>query len=89
MKPPFSIKLEKSTISWLVLLMLSSISFVLGSLKFDQNLMAAVLTLTLIKGQLVIRDFMGLRHVRPLWRHIMTTYLITVGTLITLAYFTA
>ena len=89
MKPPYTISFGKSTTAWLVLMTLSTISFVLGSLKFDQSLMATVLMLTLIKGQLVVRDFMGLRHVRPLWRHIMTSYLLTVGGLIAIAYLTA
>ncbi|MEO8417759.1 MAG: cytochrome C oxidase subunit IV family protein [Methylophilaceae bacterium] len=84
------IPLKSSTISWIMLLGLSAITFELGSGTSGQTaLMAVVLALTLVKGHLVVSYFMGLRRVRLLWRLVMAAYLATVGGVITIAYLTA
>ena len=84
-----AIPLRPCTTSWVVLLVLTTITFELGSGAPSQVLMAAVLTLTLVKGQLVVSYFMGLRHVRPVWRLVMAAYLAAVGGVIAIAYLTA
>lgn len=81
--------LKPCTTSWLVLLVLTTLSFVLGSYALDQGFIVVVLTLALIKGQLVARHFMGLNRVHALWRHIMTAYLLMVGGVIAFAYLIA
>ncbi len=84
------IPLKSSTISWIMLLGLSAITFELGSDTSGQAaLMAVVLALTLVKGHLVVSYFMGLRRVRLLWRLVMAAYLATIGGVITIAYLTA
>lgn len=85
----FAIPLKPCTTSWLVLLVLTTISFVLGTYMIDRGLMVVVLTLTLIKGQIVARHFMGLGRVHALWRHIMTAYLLIVGGVVAFAYLIA
>ncbi|MEO6148210.1 MAG: cytochrome C oxidase subunit IV family protein [Sulfuriferula sp.] len=84
-----AIPLRPCTTSWVVLLVLTTITFELGSGTPSQVLMAAVLTLTLVKGQLVVSYFMGLRRVRPVWRLVMAAYLAAVGGVIAIAYLTA
>ncbi|MHB1229990.1 MAG: cytochrome C oxidase subunit IV family protein [Halothiobacillus sp.] len=71
-----------------MLLGLTTVSFELSSIMNGRALMFVILALTIIKGQLVARDFMGLRKVRPLWRHIMTSYLLIINGLIAIAYLT-
>jgi len=89
MKLPATVATRSCTASWVALLGLTTISFLLGTRVPSQVLMAAVLVLTLIKGQLVVNDFMGLRTVRPLWRIAMGAYLVAVVGVIALAYLTA
>ncbi|MHB1246555.1 MAG: cytochrome C oxidase subunit IV family protein [Sulfuriferula sp.] len=84
-----AIPLKPCTASWIVLLGLTTITFELGSDASSQVLMAAVLVLTLVKGQLVVSYFMGLYRVRPVWRLVMAAYLATVGGVIAIAYLTA
>jgi cytochrome c oxidase subunit 4 len=77
------------TISWIALLGLTTITYELGARPPGQALMAVVLTLTLVKGHLVVSYFMGLHRVRHMWRWVMAAYLIAVGGVIALAYLTA
>ncbi len=84
-----AIPLRPCTASWVVLFGLTTITFELGSNAPSQALMAAVLALTLVKGQLVVSYFMGLRRVRPVWRLVMAGYLAAVGSVIAIAYLTA
>jgi len=81
-----ALPLRPCTASWVALLFLTTISFELGAAAPGGALMAAVLALTLIKGQLVVSYFMGLRRVRPLWRIVMAAYLVAVGGVIAFAY---
>ncbi len=86
MKSPAVLPFKPCTVSWAVLLVLTTISFELGAGASGRMLMAAVLALTLIKGQLVVSHFMGLRRVRLEWRIAMAAYLAAVGGVIALAY---
>lgn len=89
MKQTSVVAARSCTVSWVALLGLTTISFLLGSRVPSQVLMAAVLALTLVKGQLVVSYFMGLRTVRPMWRIVMSVYLAAVGGVIAIAYLTA
>ena len=89
MKQTSAVAARSCTVSWVALLGLTTISFLLGSRVSSQLLMAAVLALTLVKGQLVASYFMGLRTVRPMWRIVMSAYLVAVGGVIAIAYLTA
>ncbi len=81
------LRLRPCTLAWLVLLILSTASFILGSGRTGTLFITSILVITLVKGQLIIRYFMGLRRVRLLWQAIMGTYLVTIGVIIGLAYF--
>lgn len=77
------------TIAWAALVGLAIFTYRLGAYGSGQPLMGAALCLTLLKGQLVVDYFMGLRSVRPLWRIAMAAYLIVVGGVIAIAYLSA
>lgn len=79
--------LRPCTRVWLVLLGLTLFTFGVGRLELGGNVvMGFVLLATLIKGQLVVDHFMGLRRVRLFWRLVMFFYLVVVGSLIAVAY---
>lgn len=50
------------------------------------GIVTLVLLSTLVKTQLVADYFMGLKRTRPLWRAIVTIYLLLVIAMIGLAY---
>lgn len=79
--------LRPCTRVWLVLLGLTLLTFNIGRLDLGGNaVMGLVLLTTLIKGQLVVDHFMGLRRVQLFWRLVMFFYLAVVGSLIAVAY---
>ena len=51
--------------------------------------MAALLTISFIKGRLVVLDFMGLRGVKFFWRSLLVGWLLLVSALIAVAYWIA
>lgn len=72
---------------WLVLIALTLTTFSVGTLGYEgMGLVAAVLLIALIKGQLVVDHFMQLRRGAPMWRMLLTGYLITIGILIAIAF---
>ncbi len=81
------IHVRPCTAAWLTLLSLSTATYILGYDKTGTAFITSLLIITVFKGQLITRYFMGLRHVRPLWRNIMSAYLVTIGAIIGLAYF--
>lgn len=74
------------TYAWLLLLFLSTTSYLLGQGQTGTLFITSLLCITLIKGQLIIRYFMGVRGVKPLWHVIMGTYLAMIGAIIGIAY---
>ncbi|HEB87006.1 MAG TPA: hypothetical protein ENI68_08340 [Gammaproteobacteria bacterium] len=74
------------TYAWLLLLFLSTASYLLGQDKTGTLFITSVLCITVIKGHLIIRYFMGIRGVKPLWHIIMGTYLAIIGAIIGIAY---
>jgi caa(3)-type oxidase subunit IV len=76
-----------STIIWLVLVILTIVTFYIGEVGVSgKGAMIAVLAITMVKSQLVANYLMGLRRVSMLWRGIMLGYFIIVGSLIAVAY---
>jgi caa(3)-type oxidase subunit IV len=75
------------TVTWLVLIMLTITTFTIGEADMPgKNTMLTLLTISMIKSQMVANYFMGLRHTRLLWRLIMFGYFLVIGGLIALAY---
>jgi hypothetical protein len=72
---------------WLVLVLLTGASWLLGRLGLvGPVIVPLLLGSVLVKGQLVASHFMGLRAVRPPWRWVVTVWLCLVVALIGLAY---
>jgi len=75
------------TVIWLVLAVLTIMTFSLGEAGVaGKGVMLTLLAITMIKSQLVANYFMGLRRTKVLWRAIMFGYFAIVGGLITVAY---
>ncbi|HOY86109.1 MAG TPA: cytochrome C oxidase subunit IV family protein [Methylotenera sp.] len=75
------------TVIWLVLAVLTIMTFSLGEAGVaGKGVMLTLLAITMIKSQLVANYFMGLRRTKFLWRAIMFGYFAIVGGLITVAY---
>lgn len=74
------------TYAWLLLLFLTTTSYLLGQDKTGTLFITSILCITVIKGQLIMRYFMGIRGVKPLWHIIMGTYLAVIGAIIGIAY---
>ena len=75
------------TVIWLVLAVLTIMTFSLGEAGMaGKCVMLTLLAITMIKSQLVANYFMGLRRTKFLWRAIMFGYFAIVGGLITVAY---
>jgi len=84
------IPLRPCTRVWLLLLVLTLITFAIGEAGLGgSRIMLAVLAITLVKSRMVAGFFMGLRQTRLLWRMIMLGYLAVVGSMIALAYLIA
>lgn len=82
---PFRIR--PCTAVWLLLLALTGLTFLIGQGGVTgMGIVGFVLLITLLKSQLVVDHFMGLRHVRPAWRGLLFGYLVVVCGMIGLAY---
>lgn len=82
--------LMTATLAWLSIVALSLVTFTFGLLAYKGiGLVAAVLIIALIKGQLVVDHFMMLRRGAPMWRMLLTGYLFTVGVLIAISFILA
>jgi len=76
-----------ATRTWLVLVVLTLTTFSFGALGYQgMGLVMAVLLIALVKGQLVVDHFMQLRRGAPMWRMLLTGYLLTIGALIAIAF---
>ena len=64
---------------WLIPLLLTLFSFLLGWLKLlNENILPLLLLATFIKGQLIIDYFLGLKNVSLKYRMIPTLWLLIV-----------
>ncbi|MCW9013072.1 MAG: cytochrome C oxidase subunit IV family protein [Gammaproteobacteria bacterium] len=74
---------------WFILIFLTIVSYGFAHMGYTgQVLVAIVLAGAWIKGQLIIDYFMGLKHVRMLWRVIVSAWLLIVLLAIGGMYFT-
>ena len=72
---------------WLLMVLLTVSSYAVGKLNLSGRLIVFILLLTaVIKGSLIIRDFMELRGVSLLWRIIMYGWLWGVTSSIAIIY---
>jgi len=72
---------------WLLMIVLTLSTYVMGKMGFEGIIVVLFLLLTaMIKGSLIIRDFMELKGVSLLWRVIMYGWLWTVCIAIAMTY---
>ena len=71
---------------WGLLLLLTVFSYHAGAVAAGAHLVLLVLLLALLKAQLLVDHFMGLRRVHRIWRALMAAYLLGLGALLATAY---
>ena len=79
---------------WIVLMLATLATFAIGEIGERIGIagplaMAALLAISIVKGRLVMLDFMGLRGVKFFWRGLMIGWLLLVSALIAIAYWIA
>ena len=76
-----------STVIWLLLVALTVATFSIGEAGMaGKNIMLILLSIAMIKSQMVANYFMALRQTKLIWRLVMLLYFVIVGSLIALAY---
>lgn len=76
-----------TTVVWVILFLLTMMSVYADTVGLSgKHVMLMVLSIAMIKSQLIANYFMGLSKTRLLWRGIMFSYFLIVGGLIALAY---
>jgi caa(3)-type oxidase subunit IV len=80
--------MRKENKIWLILVSLTLLSYLIGQFHLlKSGSIVVLLLITLVKGELIIDYFMGLKKVRLLYRLIPLVWLIFVLSLILLAYY--
>ena len=81
---------DRSRRVWIVLVLATGVSFAIGESGGGDALgllaVSGLMLLAVVKGWLVIDEFMGLRDAPPLWRWLMLGWLLLVCAGILLAY---
>ena len=78
---------RRATIIWLILVLMTLVTYVVGKLGYGGAAVVAMLLLSVsIKGQLIIDFYMGLAQVHSRLKWVVSGWLITVVLLIGLAY---
>ena len=81
-------KYPTATIMWLILVSLTSFTFLIGWNEMVNNSVVGVLlVVTFIKGQLVSDYFMELKHTKKIWRIVPIIWLILILGSIALTYY--
>lgn len=76
-----------STLIWLILVLLTLFTLVIGEMRLGGERVVMILLLTtFLKGQMVVSYFMGLYKVRWLWQFVMLSWSSLVISLIGFAY---
>ncbi|MCX7185783.1 MAG: cytochrome C oxidase subunit IV family protein [Methylophilales bacterium] len=76
-----------STVIWVLLVALTIATFSIGEAGMaGKNIMLILLSIAMIKSQMVANYFMALRQTKLIWRLVMLLYFVIVGGLIALAY---
>jgi cytochrome c oxidase subunit IV len=79
--------IRPGTLIWFILMALTLVAFGVGKLELTGNtVVALIMASTFIKAQLVADYFMGLKFARPVWRIIMTSWIVIVCAGIGLAW---
>ncbi len=79
---------------WVVLLLATLTTFAIGETGDMLGItgpvaMLLLLSISIVKGRLVVLDFMGLRGVKFFWRSLLIGWLLLVSALIAVAYWIA
>lgn len=79
---------------WVVLLLATLATFAIGEAGDLLGItgpvaMLLLLSISIVKGRLVVLDFMGLRGVKFFWRSLLIGWLLLVSALIAVAYWIA
>ena len=79
---------------WVVLLLATLATWAIGEIGDRLGIagplaMFLLLTISFVKGRLVVLDFMGLRGVKFFWRGLLIGWLLLVSALIAIAYWIA
>lgn len=78
---------QRATLIWLFLLAATALAWALGEGgAAGPAVFALLFGLALVKGALILLDYMALRHAPVLWRALTLGWLIAVIALIALAY---
>lgn len=78
----------KLTVIWIILILLTLSSAIVGYYELSGLYIVGFVLLTVvIKGQLIIDHFMGLRHVRGLWRLAMLGFVFVIPGIIYTGYY--
>ena len=78
---------KQLTLIWLILLLLSSIAAWIGEFgASNTGIVAFVIVALIIKGQLIIDHFMGLKQSPLLWRGIMSAFCIVISLIMFITY---
>ena len=78
---------NRSTIIWLILIVLTCIAAYIGEFSVtNPQVIGFIIVALVIKAQLVVDYFMGLRHVSVVWRGILSAFSIVIGTIIYTTY---
>lgn len=74
-------------IVWALLIAATLVTYVMGEMHAaGPAAVFAMLAISFLKGRWVARDFMGLAHVRLLWRAVVVGWVLVITALIALAY---
>lgn len=77
----------KATIIWIILLLLSAIGAYIGETgQINDLLILLIVVILIVKGQLVVDHFMGLRRVKAVWRVAMSAFGVVIGAVILATY---
>ena len=77
---------QRLALVWSTLLLLTLFSYYGLTQVSGKGFVLLVLALMLLKGQLLVDHFMGLRQVRWVWRALMALYLLGVTSALGLAF---
>lgn len=88
-KPEFS-KYYNTRTLWIVMLLLTLFTYLMGKVGFSGVIAVFILLITaIIKATIIIRDFMELRNVSLVWRIIMYGWLWIICLAIAISYLVA
>ena len=80
--------IKKLTVIWVILVILTLITATIGYYQLSGLYIVGVILLTVVvKGQLIVDHYMGLRHVRGFWRLAMLGFVFVIPGIIYAGYY--